>query len=238
MGIPLMTDTALELYTSVGTSVACTLNGNSIGLPPQLLARGNSLTSIVASPDTGDLALIYGSPSAFPDSGLWYQHRLSSVTSRTASAMCPTSSGFTTAPDIYQGITALQLILSSPVSANVRAGSPIHFVRRGRYSIYKSGDTWHLGYRRCNSQGRSVCGTIQPVSGPYLPVSVSDRKGGLTFSYFNSAGVPINSAQAGALARVDVVIRSNVPKFSGLTTSTSMLPETLKVSISPRNRVR
>jgi len=236
LGVPFMSDTAVELYTSVATSIACTVAGNIVGLAPQQLSGGNTLTSIIVQPDTGDIALIYGSPYNFPDSGRWSQYRTGAVPPRAASATCPSSSGFTKASDVAAGVTALQLTLSQTASANTRPGSPIHVVRRGRYSLYKSTDGWYLGYRRCNALGYSVCATIQPVSGPYLPYG--GTRSGLSFSYYNRAGSRINSSQSATLARVDIVIRSNPAKFTGVLSPVSPALETLKVSVSPRNRLR
>jgi prepilin-type N-terminal cleavage/methylation domain-containing protein len=237
LGVPFMSDTAVELFTSVGSSIVCTLVANVIGLPPQTLARGNTLTSIVAVPDTGDLALIYGSPYNLRDSGSWTQNRIAAMTSRAASSACPSPTGFTTAPDVAPGTTAWQLTLANSPAEEIRPGSPIHFVRRSRYSLYKSGGQWYLGYRRCNALGPSLCGAIQPVSGPFLPYS-SGGAGGLGITYYNKAGAIINSSQSGSLARIDVVIRSNRPEFRTLTEPSSIAPETVKVSIALRNRAR
>jgi prepilin-type N-terminal cleavage/methylation domain-containing protein len=237
LGVRSMSDSAIEVFLPVMTSVACTVSGAAVGLAPALLARGNTLTSGSAQPDTGDIALIYGIPYNFPDSGSWTQYRISGVTSRAASSMCPAATGFTTSGDVTTGTSAWQVTLATSPSPVIRAGSPMHFARRGRYSLYKSSGEWYLGYRRCNALGTSVCGSIQPVSGPYLPYS-SGGVGGLFLSYYNKTGALINSAQSAQLARIDIVIRSNRRKFKSLSSSSSSPPDTVKVSVAPRNRAR
>lgn len=236
LGVPFMSDTAIELFTSVGTSVVCTVSGSTIGVPPQSLARGNTLTSLIVQPDTSDIALIYGLPYAFPDSGNWEQYRIASFATRSAAASCPAVTGFTTASDVAPGVNAWQLTTASPPSPNVKRGSPIHFVRRARYSIYKSGSEWYVGYRRCNALGPSVCGAIQPVSGPYH--SYSSGTGGLSFSYYNASGASITQFQSPTLARVSIVLRSEPRQFSGLAPSAKSEVESLTVDVSPRNRRR
>lgn len=236
LGVPFMSDTALELFTSVGSSAVCTVSGSTIGFPPQALARGNTLTSLVVLPDTGDIALIYGSPYNQPDSGRWEPYRIASLTSRSASAACPSTTGFTLPADVATGISSWQLIVSTAPSPNVRVGAPVHFVRRARYSIYKSGSDWYVGYRRCNPTGTSVCGSIQPVSGPYH--SYSSGAGGLSFRYYDRSGASIAQAQSIALSRVQITLRSAPTEFGGLRGSGPAGVESLTVQASPRNRLR
>ncbi|MEO5588429.1 MAG: prepilin-type N-terminal cleavage/methylation domain-containing protein, partial [Gemmatimonadaceae bacterium] len=51
LGLPLMTDTAIEMYTIIGSSIACAESASSIiGLPPSTLTAGNTLTSLLAAP--------------------------------------------------------------------------------------------------------------------------------------------------------------------------------------------
>ena len=66
LGLPVMTDTAVELYTTIASSVACGLPvGGTIGLPPSTLVTGHTLTSILTQPDTGDIASIYVVPPTY-----------------------------------------------------------------------------------------------------------------------------------------------------------------------------
>src|SRR6476619_3937689 len=78
-GFALMTDTAVELFATVGTSVVCASpSGKTLFLPPTTLASGTTLTSFLAPPDTGDLALVYATPANDPESARWLEYRISS----------------------------------------------------------------------------------------------------------------------------------------------------------------
>jgi prepilin-type N-terminal cleavage/methylation domain-containing protein len=202
-GFPVMTDTAVELFATLGTSVVCN--------PPSgrtlLLSSNTLLTSFLANPDTGDIALVFANR--------WIESRISSFTTRSIVPGC----GYT-------------LTLQSSVDSATHKGSPVRFVRRGRYSIYRSSDReWYLGYRRCNAIGPSVCTTVQPVSGPYL---------GLGFRYFDRDGAELNDAALSPqVARVDVVLRGETRRVVSLAgDATRRYRDSIVVSISPRNRVR
>jgi len=85
-GLPLMTDSAMELFTAIGSSVVCTAPvGKTLFLPPPRLSSGTVLTSFLASADTGDLALIYAMPAGQPDSGRWVESRIAAFATRSTS---------------------------------------------------------------------------------------------------------------------------------------------------------
>lgn len=241
-GLPLMTDTAIEMFTTIGMSVACSAPvGYNIGLPPITLASGNTLTSLLATPDTGDLALIYGLPSGAPDSGRWESHRIVSFTPRALSTSCPSTTGFTTAGDAFSGATGYSLSLVATPSGAVRKGALIHFVRRARYSLYRSSDgLWYLGYRRCTASGASACAAIQPVSGPYQPYRGSAGVPGLSFRYYDAAGGEIPfSGPSQSVARVEIVLRGQTAGAASLNgDARSMWRDSAVVTVSPRNRLR
>ncbi|HEY4953702.1 MAG TPA: type II secretion system protein [Gemmatimonadaceae bacterium] len=242
-GFPLMTDSAMELFSTIGSSVACRAPvGRTIFLPPVVLAGAPGLTSLLASPDTGDVALIYAIPAGVPDSGRWMEFRISAFGSRSLASSCPPDTGFTSAADAAAGQPGYAVTLSDIPSPSVRKGAPIRFIRRARYSLYRSSDNnWYLGYRRCNAVGRSICGTIQPVSGPYLPYRGSGGTGaGLAFRYFDSTGEEVVDALLSpAVARIDVVLRGETARevsFAG--DARQRLRDSAIVSVSPRNRAR
>lgn len=240
LGVPLMTDTAVEFFSVIATSIACTAASSTIGLPPRILASGNTLTSILVQPDTGDLALLYGSTYEQPDSGSWEIHRILTFAARAASTACPTMSGFTTAADVAAGVTSWQVSVSPAPGSTVHKGAPMHFARRGRYSLYRSSDgDWYLGYRRCNAIGASVCGSIQPVSGPYHPYAKTDGTSGLTLKYFDSSGAEIGAAQSASLARIDITLRGEAFHYTGITQAAAARGvDSTTVIVSPRNRAR
>jgi len=241
-GLPLMTDSAMELFTTIGSSVVCTVPaGKILFLPPPRLASGTVLTSLLATPDTGDLALIYAMPAGEPDSGRWVESRIAAFATRSVSSSCPAPTGFTSGADAV-GQAGYAVTLASPPPSSVRKGSPVRFLRRARYSLYRSSDgQWYLGFRRCNAVGPSVCGTIQPVSGPYLPY---ERQGGnssgLAFRYFDSAGGEVVDALLSpAISRIDVVLRGETARAVSLAGDARLrYRDSAIVSVSPRNRVR
>ena len=80
---------------------------------------------------------------------------------------------------------------------NVRAGAIIRFLRRARYSFYKSSDgEWYLGYRRCSVGTPSSCASIQPVSGPYRAYKGSSSPSGIAFRYYDVNGAQLTSTRA------------------------------------------
>ncbi len=242
-GLPLMTDTAVEIFATLGTSVVCTSpSGQMLFLPPAVLASGAGLTSLLASPDTGDLALIYSIPGGNPDSARWIESRISAFATRSLATSCPASTGFTSALDAAAGRLGYALTLPANPSFEIRPGAPVRFIRRGRYSLYRSSDgDWYLGYRRCNSTGASVCLTIQPVSGPYLPyVGGGTSAGGLAFRYFDSAGGELfDASPSSTLSRFDVVLRGETARAVALVgDAREQYRDSAVISISPRNRVR
>jgi hypothetical protein len=240
-GLPVMTDTAIEMYTVAATSVGCSApSGTTIGLPPASLASGNTLTSILYQPDTGDVALVYSIPSGVIDSAVWEVYRIASFSSRPLDVACPPSTGFTAAGDAFTGAGAFQLTLATPASPGVGKGAPIHFLRRARYSFYRSSDgDWYLGYRRCSAIAPFACAAIQPVSGPYRPYRAGSPPG-LAFRYFDSVGAQLSTfAESFRVARVDIVLRGESANSIALTgDSRRAWRDSILVTVSPRNRLR
>ena len=238
-GLPVMTDTAVEMYTVIATSVACSApSGATIGLPPATLVSGNTLTSMLYQPDTGDVAIVYAVPSGVIDSAFWDIHRIASFSSRALNVACAPSTGFTVAGDAFTAATGYQLTLATLPSPAVRTGAPIHFVRRARYSFYRSSDgEWYLGYRRCSASSPFTCAAIQPVSGPYRPYRASSPPG-LAFRYFDSSGRQLNAAaESFNVARVDIVLRGESANAVALVgDSRKVWRDSILVTVSPRNR--
>lgn len=242
-GLALMRDTAIELYTTLGNSVVCaTPTGRTLFLPPGTLASGTVLTSLLASPDTGDLALLYSIPGGNPDSARWIEARISGFGTRSLSSSCPPSTAFTSALDAAAGKTGYAVTLLANPPPGVRRGAPVRFIRRARYSLYRSSDgDWYLGYRRCSPVGPSICSTIQPVSGPYLPhAQAGATSAGISFHYFDSGGAELfDINQSANLARVDVVLRGETARLVSLVgDARKRYRDSSIVSVSPRNRTR
>lgn len=239
-GFPLMTDSAVEMFATIASSVVCaTPSALSFTLPPTTLASGNTLTAMLAQPDTGDIALVFSAPSASPDSGEWLGLRIAAFASRSVSSACPSSTGFTTASNPVPGAQAYLVSTTTILPMPLRAGAPVHFVRRGRYSLYKSSDgKWYLGYRRCAASGPSACGSIQPVSGPYDPYSSDRSKSGLVFRYFDDSGLEVPPGASSTVARVEITMRGASSSSSLEGDLRESYRDSAVTSVSPRNRAR
>jgi len=235
-GLPLMTDSAIEMFTVIASSIACSApSGATVGMPPLVLARGNTLTSMLFQPDSGDVAVAYAA-STNPDSSRWESLGIASFASGSIASSCPPSTGFTSAGDAAAGAAGYNVTFAQQPVSVLRAGAPIVFVRRVRYSLYRSSDNrWYLGYRRC-AAASGACGSIQPVSGPYKAYSPSAGSSGLSFRYFDSSGTELTSSSPD-VARVDIVLRGQTSRAASLTgDARTAYRDSLVVSVSPRNR--
>jgi prepilin-type N-terminal cleavage/methylation domain-containing protein len=231
--VRLLADSAIELFTAIGTSVVCQSTGLfEAGLAPNLPGSSARLTSFLVTPDTGDLALFLVQSDT---SAGWERHRIAGLSSRMLADACPISTGFSAADDVAAQLLSVQ----EPLSAAVHRGTPVRFIRRGRYSLYRASDgDWYLGYRRCNAIGASVCGAIQPLSGPYRSYSSNQSATGILFEYFDAEGARITGSSAQDLARVDVTARAASGRRL-LIEGRSIVPgDSGSVSISLRNRAR
>lgn len=232
----LLADSAIELFASIGTSVVCQIAGTEIGLPAAAAPPGNTLTAFTTEPDTGDLVLFYR--DSIDAGSQWERHRLAGIGSRPLGATCPASTGFSRAEDDDAGAKGFLVTLSSPVSGHVARGAPVRFIRRGRYSLYRAGDgESYLGYRRCNAVGASVCGAIQPLSGPYRAFSGNAGSTGLLFEYFDANGGRLGAgASPLALARVDITARAASRQRLSVEGRGWTLADSATVAVGIRNR--
>lgn len=239
-GLPVMTDTAIEMTTVIASSVVCTSASlTSVGLPPVNLVSGSTLTSMLAPPDTGDMAAIFTMAGGISDSARWDTYRVAAFASRSIASTCPSSTGFVTPGDEFTGATGFLLTLSTAAPAPLRKGSIVHFLRRARYSLYRSSDgDWYLGYRRCGAVAPHACGAIQPVSGPYTPYRASGSSG-MSFRYYDATGAEVAGGGGTTVARVDIVLRGEARFGISLAGDARRAwDDSAIVSVSPRNRAR
>ena len=228
----LLADSAMEFFSTIGTSVVCGLPSSSqVSLPP--VVTGGTLTSFSTEPDTGDLALFYVDSQALGER--WHRYRILAFGSRSAASACPSSSGFSRPEDA--SAKAFAVSFANALDPGIHSGSPVRFVRRGRYSLYRASDgEWYLGYRRCNAIGASVCGTVQPVSGPYRHYNRDVNQSGVAFEYFDRSGVSLQGSPL-SLARVDVVARA-ASRQSLFAEGRLWIPaDSGRVSVAVRNRL-
>jgi hypothetical protein len=117
-----------------------------------------------------------------------------------------------------------------PVSVSIRRGSPVRFVRRARYDVYRGGDgKWYLGYRRC----AAGCAPVQPVSGPY-ETAVGPP---ITFRYYTRGGSQLaGHGPTTDVARIEIVSRARygrpiyLPGFS-----VPLVGDSMVVAVALRN---
>jgi type II secretory pathway pseudopilin PulG len=232
--VRLLSDSAMEFFASIGSSVVCqTTNDSDAGLPGAGGPRGNTLTALLTQPDSGDIAVFYeaGADSA---PATWERRRISGFASRTSASSCPDSSGLAGGG----GGRGFLVTLAEPLASRVGRGSPVRFIRRGRYSLYRASDgEWYLGYRRCNSVGLSVCGGIQPLSGPYRSYSSNRDRTGLLFEYFDAAGNRLSTGSSPlSLARVDITARAESRQSVPVERGHVRPADSAVLSIAVRNR--
>jgi prepilin-type N-terminal cleavage/methylation domain-containing protein len=235
--IRLHADSAIELFAAIGGSVVCQIAGNEVGLPPSH-PGGNSLSSFLTDPDTGDLAVFYIDSA---DAGRrWTRYRIASFASRSAALGCGSASSFSTEMERASGARAFSLTVGATLPPTVKPGTPVRFIRRVRYSLYRASDgNSYLGYRRCNAPGPPVCGAIQPVSGPYRGYSRDTHATGLLFEYFGASGESVDAiASAMDLGRVVIMARSQSEQRNPFRSRDGSIADSGTVSVALRNTAR
>ena len=228
----LLADSAIEFFSTIGTSVVCQrLSDTEIGLTSAI-----SLTSFATQPDTGDLAIFYTDSTRLgPPSPGWERARIGAFGRRSAATTCAPGSAFSNDAQVSRPGAAF-VSLQAPLSSGVKPGSPVKFVRRNRYSLYRAADGgWYLGYRRCNALGTSICGAVQPLSGPYRAYSRDTNQSGIAFHYFDRGGRILGSVLS--LARVDIVARG-ASRQQIIVEGRHWTPsDSARVSVAIRNRI-
>ncbi|MEO6864224.1 MAG: hypothetical protein ABI229_02115, partial [Gemmatimonadaceae bacterium] len=195
-------DTAIEFYSAIGTSTLCASPApNRITLPPDTLVSGRTLSSWVATPDTGDYVVVLEDSSATSGTA-WRRARIVAFGSVATSIGCPASAGLLSVGDVASPTRSYQATFAPAVSINAHRGAPVRVVRRVRYSVYRGGDgKWYLGYRPCTGG----CAAIQPVSGPYE----SHAGAPMSFRYFTRNGAPLaGKGPTADVGRVEIVSRA------------------------------
>jgi hypothetical protein len=217
----------IEFRASAGSSVVCTIDGarTTVTVPPLAVAAQNGLTSWITAPVLYDTVLVYNI-----DTRSWQPTRLTAAP--TSGATCPMSTGLTTtAGEETKGWT---LHLDKALEAGVKPGSSIRFVRKAHYGLYQASDgDWYLGYFECVDSATPKCGTIQPVSGPYVPPG-SAGGSGLRFAYFDDTGASTTDRKR--VARIDIVMRAQSRmSIQSAGYKRGIYQDSLAVSIAVRN---
>jgi len=112
------------------------------------------------------------------------------------------------------------------VAGAITVGAPVRGFERVKYRIYQpSGDTsWYIGFQPAGQ-------TIQPLIGPVL-------SNGLTFQYFNAAGVA--TAVRTQVARIDVTVRARTTSQvrTGGSAPSRAIVDSITFSVALRNNRR
>jgi hypothetical protein len=172
--VRLRDDTAADILTHVGVSVACVVSGRKVVLPPSVAADSLPFSLWRALPERGDVVTAFDSGRAGDGAGGrgggvagWREARIDTVVSRTDGAGCAPSSGLLSAVDSAARRAVLVLTLDRAFSNGVLPGSPVRIYRAGRYVLHRGADrTWSLAWRRCAGGPGGGCSAAQPVSGP------------------------------------------------------------------------
>lgn len=221
-----ISDTSMIFWATIGQAVACVgvPGAYEISIPPLVLANNNTLASFTMTPDAGDTVYVYhdGVSEAASDDH-WEAY---GITGPPTASVLPCLA-LTGAADATTERYRFPLI--EPLGANLSIGTPLRFVRRTRYTLYKAQDnSWYLGY--CSPD---CIGNPQPIAGPFLPAGGGTA--GVSFSYQDAAGavtaVPANVAQ------VSIVVRGQtqgVVDMGGY--KNTYVGDSLRFSVAIRNR--
>lgn len=192
-GVEVRGDTALELDSHVGVSVACVVAPLAVVLPSAATDVGDPYTAWRQPIEPGDAL------AARDTGGVWHSRTVVAVVERGDGAGCPADGVLRTAADSALRRPVYSLSLAGSFPPGVLPGAPVRVRRRVRWALYRAADSrWWLGYRRCTP----ACGPAQPVAGPFA----SPRDTGLAYSIAADAvlTVAFRPASGGGLAPLAV----------------------------------
>ena len=189
-------DTSLELRQTIANALVCGGLTSPWLVAPYLAAGGRSVVPAIQDGDTAWLL------TDADEGEQWRPVRLRSAR-RTSGGCLIVSEG--QGANVFDVTHLWAVDLRDTVAAT--AGAIIRVTRPMRFSFYRaSDDGWYLGLRNWNSASLQFNG-IQPVSGPFGPVSSS---GGTRFVYFDSTGarLPPGAGDTQGIARIEAVLHA------------------------------
>ena len=232
LDITAMTDSSIDFYYTIGSSVACAQPTSTMILPPTSLSNGNTLTTWIQKPVAGDDVYVFddglSTTNSFDDT--WKPYKIVSLDSALAGCGSP----YTQPADGTK--YSYTVTLGSTASGTIQAGAAVRFVRPAHYSLYRSsGDgLWYLGYTCPNC---STGGTILPIAGPfmaYTPLSNPDTSG-IRFTYYDSTGTVTTATNS--VSRISVVIRGQTRGYLNVTgLKRGVYMDSVRMDIAVRNR--
>jgi len=236
------TEASIDFRRVFGSSVICAKPAvNVITIYPTALDAVPILTTWANQPQVGDSVLVLDEGKMLSTvDDRWRVYEVRTVAVAKGNKGCPWKSAvpLDSAPLLYAADTvrnSYRIGLGENHHQYVHVGAPVRFFRRVRYQSYQAADgEWYLGYADClkTYATASLCSDPTPMSGPY------QAGNGIVFSYFDSAGTALTSADASRrIARVDVVLRAASATAISRTGSAapSTYTDSLLISIGIRN---
>jgi type II secretory pathway pseudopilin PulG len=220
-------DTALEVRAAIGAAVICSVSvaRDRVTIPPRRPAVGDPLTWWRDAPVAGDSLAILDPRAGLRDSVS--RHELVAI----GGGVCPFASGFTrSTADAARG---RELTIAPPLPASIGTGAPLRFLRRARYSTYRSSadGRWYFGIKELLG---GSWGGVQPVAGPLTPPSTPGA-GGMAVVVRDRAGAVLSVPPFGAATELEVTLRASGSRPARALGRTAAAAESLSVSLSPRN---
>lgn len=220
-------DTAVEVRATLGAAVICSVSvaRDRVTIPPRRPAVGDALTWWRDAPVAGDSLVIFDPRAGLRDTVS--RHELVAI----GGGVCPLASGFTRSTADAAG--GRELTLAPPLSASIGSGAPLRFLRRARYSTYRSSadGRWYFGIKEL--LGGSWSG-VQPVAGPLAPPGAPGA-GGMAVVIRDRAGTVLSVPPFGAATEMEITLRANGLRPARALGRTAAVAESLRVSLSPRN---
>lgn len=227
-----MSDTALVMRATIGSSVICERpNTTTLVLPPLGLAA-NVLTAWYTEPVVGDWVSVYVSSDLDPSKDSWRMLRVTAIGPAPA-AECAGAPFTDPVLDPPATKPRWRVTLSDTVSvAEAGPGKPIRFLRLVKYALFRpsvAANRWYLGYADSVAAGWNA---IEPVAGPFAAYAAATA--GVRFTYFDTLGAPIPAAAPTMrIGRVDVALRGATRIRTG---RDSLVRDSLLLRIALRNR--
>lgn len=220
-------DTAIEVRATIGAAVVCSVSTarDYVTVPPRDPVAGAALTWWRDAPAIGDSIVILDGRAAASDTVS--RHEITNI----GSALCPLSSGFVrSAADAAAGMS---LTMSPPLPPSIGTGSPLRFLRRVRYSIYRSSvdNRWYFGIKELRG---GAWGGIQPVAGPLAPPGVSGT-GGMAVLVRDRSGAMLSGPPFDSATALEITLRATGSRPSRALGRSVPVAESLHISLAPRN---
>jgi prepilin-type N-terminal cleavage/methylation domain-containing protein len=227
-----VSDSSLEIRATIGAAIACDTipGGRALALAPARAVAGTPLSAFTATPQPGDVAVVYDhrSPDLASDDA-WTPLDIADVSSGTS--VCG-ASPFIDRADAAAPRLILTFASASLLPPTISPGTFVRVLRRVRYRFYRAGTgDWFLGYSEWDGAAYSV---VQPVSGPFAPYS-RGAASGLALQYLDTAGAPVLAGDdASRIARVSVIARGSVRE--SIASVTARVVDSQSISVRLRNR--